>query len=278
MKTTTEAKKLYAREPLSRIIAKDIRPESFVYEVTTDSMHNNTVDAILKGDLITVSKSCLNEIKPEKQYVVTDKGGNILLGYLELDTPNQSLYIKPLGNSYHLTTLKFDQILTIEVIYLLDRMINESARLADVDSIIFEPKRDELTQNEYDSLKGLALFVKSDNPYAHNSDKETYTGHPYTFILRMQTLLNSLDSFLIGRFKCDGHLDNLYMAYTDAIKVRPHMADKYFYAYAQIMELMVIIFNQEPLIAHFSGVMENLAEKHEFFQIAKTAPANQLSN
>lgn len=264
MQTNNDAKKLYAREPLTRI-ANQIRPESFVYEVLTDRMNNNTVDALLKGDLITVSKTNLSEVKPGKQYVVTDTNGNVILGSVTVE--NETLWIEALNSSFRTITLKIEEIAGIEVIYLLDRMLKAPAPIEN--ELIFEPKQNEITQNEYDSLKGLALFVKSNNPFAHSNESPAWNGHPCTFILRMQDLLSDLDSFVNGRFKEDRGIDNLQWVYKNTITTHPHVAEKLFYGYSELMQLLVGIYKQGALISHFSGVFENLIEKQEYFEIAK---------
>lgn len=266
MQTNIDATKLYPREPLTRII-NQIRPESFVYEVVTDRMNNNTVNAILKGDLITVSKSSLSEVAPGKQYVVTDSNGNIILGSIENDTPNQAIHVVALNSSYHKITLKYGEIAGIEVIYLLDRVLKTPAKIGD--ELIFEPKQNEITQNEYDSLKGLALFVKSNNPYSPGYDSPVWNGHPCTFIFRMQDLLTDLDNFVNGRFKEDGGIENLQWIYKNTLATHPHVAEKIFYGYSELMKLLVGIYKQAELISHFSGVFENLIEKQEYFSLVR---------
>ena len=129
-------------------------------------------------------------------------------------------------------------------------------------------EQEKITQNEINSFVGLIKFIDSAHP-------ENYGVEDFCF--KASDLFTGLDGFVYGRFKCDFGISYLQSIFNDAIKAKPHMADKYFYVYSELMKLLITIYNAEPFISRFSGIFERLSEKSEFFESAFNQGGASLS-
>jgi len=125
-------------------------------------------------------------------------------------------------------------------------------------------------KNDHNALIGLHHFliaIQDKNVAPRNYAVED-------FCFKTDDLLRGLYSIISGRFKCDGGLSHLSDVFKEAMTANPCMAQKYFYTYSQLMELLVSIYNVESYIMHYSSIFEDLSKKALIFE----RPGNTADN
>ncbi len=96
--------------------------------------------------------------------------------------------------------------------------------------------------------------------------------HFETEFLNMMEFYSGVSDFLNGRFQDDGCMYLLQQAFAEIIKTHPHMAPKFFYAYSELMELLVNLYQHSGHVAQAAEttmILGNVVDYYESDTVAE---------